>query len=341
MKNFSVKLFGVIALIMVIGFSMAACEDATFIQYKGVDANGNIYTLIISAPGSRAAYSPRVDDDYELTIIPGNKKSVGTVESIDGGYELKPADAVEKFYAIIDSGVMIAIAGKIRFTDGTSSDEAVSFDTGGGTPILGSTIAKNVPVVYDPSITNKTAAKAVKNFLNKAEMGYDPPIGVKIQDFLVSAPTVEVVKEKVTIIIPKPSMLYDFSDVFPPDMLDPPDAKYFGTEATPMVFVNKEGPLDGADVYGLVCSQDNTHIAGLTYVDKDLTMRGTHVDTHPDAPAYFQIFNCELKEGWNYVFFTFTGPDKVGTNFRNLVFTSSTSLPSSYKWTVVDQNYFH
>jgi len=99
MKN-SAKLFGFIALAVVIGFSMAACGDggslgggeglATYLSY---DEDGNEYKLEIKEY-ERAAYSPKGGDNYVLTITaPDGRvlaKSTGTVTSInESNIELK------------------------------------------------------------------------------------------------------------------------------------------------------------------------------------------------------------------------------------------------------------
>jgi len=93
MKNM-VKLFGVIALVAVIGFSMAACDtggggtstgggsEPASAKYVSTDSAGNTYELEITKAGSRAVYTPQNGDAYVLTIIYANnttKTSRGTV----------------------------------------------------------------------------------------------------------------------------------------------------------------------------------------------------------------------------------------------------------------------
>jgi len=80
MKNF--KLFGAIALVVVIGFIMAGCQtgdsgnnDSTSATYISYDASGNIYTLVVTKDPNRAVYIPQSGDTYVLTI----KNSAGTV----------------------------------------------------------------------------------------------------------------------------------------------------------------------------------------------------------------------------------------------------------------------
>ena len=73
MKNLY-KLFGVIALVAVIGFTMTACPNddgggPQKVTYVSVDSNGNRYTLEINESGGRSARSAaQPGDDYTLTV---------------------------------------------------------------------------------------------------------------------------------------------------------------------------------------------------------------------------------------------------------------------------------
>jgi hypothetical protein len=120
MRNF-VKLLGITALAAVIGFSFAACDNGggggggrgpgtpsgpvtpsvpLSAEYVSYDADGTEYKLVITeAVTGRAAYNPKKDDKYTLTITfndeNGNKTvkiSTGTVASVTSAtIELKPA----------------------------------------------------------------------------------------------------------------------------------------------------------------------------------------------------------------------------------------------------------
>jgi len=91
MKN-AIKFLGIIALVALIGFSMAACDtggggggdgdDPTSVTYSG-KAGGLTYTLQIDKAGTRAVYNPVKGDAYTLTTPDG--KSTGTVINISGG----------------------------------------------------------------------------------------------------------------------------------------------------------------------------------------------------------------------------------------------------------------
>ena len=353
MKNVS-RFFGILAIAAVFVLAFAACGDgdsATSTEYKSVAANGDVYTLVISDAASRAAYNPKKGDRYELTINPGNKKSIGTVVGVDGGFELLPDNADEddkgnpiRFSVMVDGGQMIAIGGKITLINDDILEAFVAFVVSSGTPISGSTIANGETVLYHPSISNLAAAKAVREFPYKAEMRYDPPKGELIAPYLEDTPTLTIevsAAGKATIILPDPKSekLHPLieSGPFANLLISDPKAMYFGTEGDPIVFIDKVDEYDRADdnTYGLVCARDNAHLVGLAWVDRPTVMKGALIDTHPDAPYYLQVFDCLLEAGWNFVLFTFTGAE-----YSNVLFTTSKELPLNYRWTVADHNYF-
>jgi len=123
MKNM-IKFFGVIALVAVIGFSMAGCkEDETdptpqTVTYEG-DAGGVRYTLKITE--NTARYTAQSGDSYELTV--STKKSTGTVEKNEGGtLTLKPSRGATTFTATVSSSGIDRMSGTITFdkeADGT------------------------------------------------------------------------------------------------------------------------------------------------------------------------------------------------------------------------------
>jgi len=100
MKN-KFKNAAVVALVMVIGFSMAAlsltgCDnstssgggDPTSVPYKSVGDDGKTYDLVITQAG-KAAYTPTNGDRYTLKID-GAVNSTGTITKTDNGFTLKP-----------------------------------------------------------------------------------------------------------------------------------------------------------------------------------------------------------------------------------------------------------
>jgi hypothetical protein len=101
MKN-ALKTFGIIALVAIIGFSMAACSgggggtkgnellpDPTKTSYISWDDSNNKYVLTVWKKGTaKAAYVPKDGDNYELVIIAVNGDeftSTGTVKSATSG----------------------------------------------------------------------------------------------------------------------------------------------------------------------------------------------------------------------------------------------------------------
>jgi hypothetical protein len=119
-----IKFFGVIAIVAVIGFSMAGCkEDETdptpeTVTYQGT-ADGVTYTLKITE--NTARYTAQSGDSYELTV--GTKKSTGTVEKNEGGkLTLKPSRGTATFTATVGSSGISAMSGTItcdKEADGT------------------------------------------------------------------------------------------------------------------------------------------------------------------------------------------------------------------------------
>jgi len=333
--------------------------------YKGMDAAANIYELVISKAQGRAAYDPTVGDDYVMTVTPPNgagKKSEGAVDqSVDGGYSLKPRGATKVFNVAVDGGNIIAMAGEIKYTSGNPEEKAVVMTPSavGGTTITKAgnvyTIASGVDVAYDPKLANLTAAKAVTSFPYVLDLGGGGdngggggpgdgsgggdggsgggdgggegggPSGVNMTTVLDGETKIEVTNSKVTIKVgtPKDQVLQSFPDFM---AVTPNDVKYFGSEGGPAAFTNVEGTPENYDsMYGLICVKGTENIAGLTYVSKDATIKGT--DIHD---GIVEIIDINVKAGWNYVFTSSYGQYKI--------YSASQTLPAGYKWTVIDQN---
>jgi len=341
-------------LLVMLAFLFAACGDNGNLlggksEYTGIGSDGSVYSLVIREADSTARYFPKTGDRYELTVKPGNKKSEGTVVSADGGFELQPNGSDDTFTVMVDGGVMIAIAGEIRFVDSTFTEVFVSFIPQTGTAISGNTIVSGADVVYHPSLEPANKAEAMNGITFKyiLSLRNDPPRADAINDALTSPATITLSagpNGKATVIVPPPSTMQSLNAIFAPDVIFIPNVEvnYFGTEGDPVIFASDPlgvGEDDGGNNYpcattdtiGLVCARDNTHIVGMTYVDRAVVMKGAKLESH----GGLSIFDADLKQGWNYVFFTFTG-----ANNQNMLFTASTSLPSNYKWTVIDFNYF-
>jgi len=141
MKN-TFKVFGVIALAVIIWFSMAGCPGPETapgfeinpvpgtVTYQGIDTDGNTYTLKIMEKTGRAAYTPKNGDSYILTVTDsGIKISTGTVNvevETSGKIELTlepDKDKTTTFTVTVSSSGIINITGTITFTDGTTKKQ--------------------------------------------------------------------------------------------------------------------------------------------------------------------------------------------------------------------------
>jgi len=120
MKNFF-KILGLVAIVAIIGFSMAACNSGSTtggapeaVTYSGATSNGDLYSLEVFN-----------NTTYEFTWTNGNttKTSSGTVKGVNG-YEfiLLPSNAApnETFNAIVTNDGLSAVNGVLTWTDGTT-----------------------------------------------------------------------------------------------------------------------------------------------------------------------------------------------------------------------------
>jgi predicted RNA-binding protein with TRAM domain len=144
MKNVF-KLFGITALVAVIGFSMIACDTGgggggggpgrqqpagpattTYVSY---DDNGDKYELEITEAAGRAVYTPKSGDTYKLTITladgGGTKTSTGTITVTELTLTLTPLNAETTTFTVTvtSSGEITQITGTITLTDGTTVNE--------------------------------------------------------------------------------------------------------------------------------------------------------------------------------------------------------------------------
>jgi hypothetical protein len=79
--------------------------------------------------------------------------------------------------------------------------------------------------------------------------------------------------------------------------------------------------------YNLYCEKDNGD-AGLIYVDRDVTIRGTGTWGSYSVGTYTENYNVSLKKGWNYMLWSYNEK----TNTYNI--TATTTFPSGYYWIV-------
>ena len=193
-------------------------------------------------------------------------------------------------------------------------------DEGGGNAIEGNTITTGAEVVYHSSIENVTEAKKATDFSFYYDSEHEDENGKlrrSLSYFLDGSPSVTISGGKVTIILgtPKSSFLQELrgSDGI---TVTPSDTKTFAIR----YFFSSDYK------YNLYCMKDNENMAFLVYVDKDVTINGTD--------EYETYKNVSLKKGWNYVI------GSVNKKTDTLTYTSSTTMPSGFKWTVVDDGFW-
>jgi len=194
MKNVF-KLFGVIALAAIIGFSMAACggggddgdggdNTATYTGTSG----GQSYTLKITKDPAR--YTAQIGDAYELTI--GSKKSTGTVSNVSGNVlTLKPSNATTTFTATVSGTSLTSLDDTITWTDNTTAAGPGSLTgstnpgtgTGGGSGNLAGTTWKyteSSPGMGPGTVTLTFTASTVKmEFLGQTQLTQNGTYTVK------------------------------------------------------------------------------------------------------------------------------------------------------------------
>jgi hypothetical protein len=110
------------AVILAAIFILAGCDSgggAETVTYQ-TTSGGKTYTLVITASGGRAAYTPQSGDRYELTVTPDNTRSVGTVTSNTGTtFTLKPSNASSTFTVTVSPGGTDGASGEIAVITGT------------------------------------------------------------------------------------------------------------------------------------------------------------------------------------------------------------------------------
>ena len=152
MKNL-VKLFGIIALVAVIVFSMAACGeddpdgngDPTSVAYTSYDDQGNKYELVINKDPNRAAYTPQTGDSFTLTVTnPAGTviaSATGTVTVNGSNFTLTKSGGGE-ITITISGGAIGTISGTVP---GAGGNDAITNptvtpnnpNTGGNDPFAG------------------------------------------------------------------------------------------------------------------------------------------------------------------------------------------------------------
>ena len=153
MKNL-VKLFGIIALVAVIVFLMAACgeddpdgnNDPTSVTYTSYDAQGNKYELVINKDPNRAAYTPQNGDSFTLTVKnPAGTviaSCAGTVTVSGSNFTLTKDGSGEITITVTSGGAIGTISGTIPGTGSNPELDSPKVtpnnpNTGGNDPFAG------------------------------------------------------------------------------------------------------------------------------------------------------------------------------------------------------------
>jgi hypothetical protein len=139
MKNMQ-RLFGIIALVAIIGFSFIACDNGDAgddsgnpqtVTYTGA-SGGTTYALKITE--NTARYAAQSGDTYELTV--GSKKSTGTVSNVSGfDLTLKPSNASTTFTAAVSGSSLTALNGTVTWIDNATENAPGVLTPNGGTDI--------------------------------------------------------------------------------------------------------------------------------------------------------------------------------------------------------------
>jgi len=185
-KTNRIKLFGLIALVAVFGFSMAGCGGGAgdgddnpgngtipqTAQYLSADSEGNLYTLTITedADNRSSRYTAQSGDTYELTT--GIKISRGIV-SIDssGNLVLTPVSGIFTVTVTISGGNLTSITGTITWDDGdttTAPGDVTPFTSGEADPSLNGTWVRYQEMVvevpgHDPVVIATTSTFTYNN----------------------------------------------------------------------------------------------------------------------------------------------------------------------------------
>lgn len=298
------KLVGIIALIVAIGFSIAACSnngdgggETPASIYTWTDSDSNNYELIITEAG-RAVTS----GNYTLTITlkaGGTKTSTGTASGSAGSITLTPS-----------SGSAIAIT--INVNTLTITGAVDGFTLGGGTVTIEETsISSNTTIGGDR--IRLTGLPIELNGCTQTDFSYFGG-GDPISNIITGSASVKINGGKLNISLDVPKTLVNFSltDI----TVNPTDTKYIDISF-----------CTSNDQYHLECvkfEKDGyiTGIVSLYYMDRDATVDGTYLGSN----VTYKWDNVKLYKGWNYVVMSHTS--------NNYTYSATRTLPSGFKWAV-------
>ncbi|MDR0758708.1 MAG: hypothetical protein LBF74_01165 [Treponema sp.] len=164
--------FGFAALLIAAMVTLAGCPDTLgnprTVTYTGT-STGTTVTLKIIENTSRAAYTPQVEDEYELTV--GIQASKGAVTSFSAGvFTLKPSNSQTTFTATISGGGLSALSGTITWTDGAASPGLGTVTPSNPNPDPG---GETLPEPPSSTGTNEVGGKTYQTYDDKWEFSAD------------------------------------------------------------------------------------------------------------------------------------------------------------------------
>ncbi len=319
----TIKLFGITALVAVIGFTMITCDNGTggkstittkpvpqTVEYSGTGDDGSTYTLKITE--NTARYAAQVGDSYELTVTSGSstKKSSGTVTAIGNTLELTPSGGTpdDTFtIAVTTTGGITAVTGKITFDDGTKSEkekvEVTPTPGSSGTPDVEAaklTISNEQVYLERDNYGHDTATWQTFNG-NKKVYGFCLYLDNGEESYYSIGESGSITNGKLSFEIGTPSKLESIDKllgyyIFGPDATaSDPSAKLaclaLSTDSDPSkisTFLSKE--YDSYTDSGTDYSSTYVRVEFI-YVDKDVTIA---------APEYTETFTGTFTDDWGY-----------------------------------------
>jgi uncharacterized lipoprotein NlpE involved in copper resistance len=142
-----------------------------------------------------------------------------------------------------------------------------------------------------------------------------------LSNYITGTPSVKINGSKVNISFgdPKPEYMEDISENIPTGItISPIDAK-------------------GSQFFSTFFTSDGKYIMDcpytyLIYVDKDVTITGSVTGTGYGG-TYTDLFNCALKQGWNYILENVNGSNYTTT------YTASKTVPNGFSCWIVEEYY--
>jgi len=349
MKN-TLKVFGIIALATVIGFSMAACggddgDDLQSVTYTGT-AGGQSYTLRISENPAR--YAAQREDNYVL--ISGSKSSMGKVADVSGDeLTLQPSKTETTFKANVSESGLTALLGTITWSDGSqttapgtvtaqgSSGTGSGTGGGGGGGGTGGVATLNLSgQVYTEdqdfdmgSMTMKTVRNPYtgpnKSF--SSNVGETGSITNGKMSFSVGTPPTSSLEP-----FNKNDLRTSEYDIYRDAKITPSDTKGVGLEFTiDLDRINITTNFSSSSVSSTVES------VSYIYYDKDCTVTATGgTITAQGITMTFPNLNLTYKKGWNTYYQKVTSTTSYTSQSGTATIVINQTAPDSCVWVLDD-----